>query len=370
MPPALRLALISSPRSGNTWFRRLLQHCYTVPGVLRHEMTDRDWAELLPECVLQIHWPRTAEFDSRLAENGFRVLTIARHPLDVLISVLHFAWYEPTTADWLRGDGGSEDGLLAASPNSRAFVEYATGPRAAALLRVTCDWWGLPDVIGVKYEDLVADTAGVMVDVTGRIAPIRCPSPGEAVAACAMESLRRESVNNHYWKGKPGVWRELLPAAVVREIVPAIAPVLEHLGYDAVPDPALTPADADRNWVRFAGAELRDTVRRTTDGFRLDMADLNERLRVAEAERDAARAEAIALREELNQLVAAIVAVREHDPAAPHPALIRHLGETAGRIEHLFRLRRFPLQVAGLIQAVRDTVPQFPRRDRPHRPKG
>ena len=110
--------------------------------------SDADWENLPPEVVLQLHWRRDPGFVERLSAHGFRVVTVARHPLDVLISILHFCVYESESEHWLLGAGGSEAGIYAAMPRSRAFVEYATGPRAAGLLAVTPDWWGQPGVVG------------------------------------------------------------------------------------------------------------------------------------------------------------------------------------------------------------------------------
>lgn len=48
-------------------------------------------------CVLQIHWYREPNFQRFLFENRFKVVSIARHPLDVLISILHFIRYDQST---------------------------------------------------------------------------------------------------------------------------------------------------------------------------------------------------------------------------------------------------------------------------------
>src|ERR1700689_2390224 len=104
-PTPLRLAIVSTPRSGNMWLRTLLQRCYNIPTNATHELTDEQWQQMPGEGLHQIHWPRTSEFVSRLRDHGFKVITIARHPLDTLISILHFPWYSQTQK-WLLGEGG------------------------------------------------------------------------------------------------------------------------------------------------------------------------------------------------------------------------------------------------------------------------
>jgi hypothetical protein len=278
MADPLRIAVVSTPRAGNTWVRHLLGTAYEVPHFARHALAAEDWAALPPEVVLQIHWRRDPAFEAKLAGHGFRVVTVARHPLDVLVSVLHFCIYESESEHWLLGAGGSEAEIFAAMPRSRAFVEYAAGPRAAELLAVTPDWWGRPGVLGVRYEDCVRDADGELARLEAALGPVRCGSRAAAVEACSLARLRRAATNNHFWQGQPGLWRHLLPAAEAREIAAAIAPVLGALGYECDPDPDLDARTADRNWVRLVGAEVKETLRRNTEGHRAELKAKQERI--------------------------------------------------------------------------------------------
>ena len=286
MDAPLRIAVVSTPRAGNTWVRHLLGTAYRVPHLARHSLADADWADLPPEVVLQLHWRRTPDFTARLEQHGFRVVTVARHPLDVLISILHFCVYESESEHWLLGAGGSEADIYGAMPRSRTFVEYAKGPRAAELLAVTPDWWGQPGVVGVRYEDLVADTESELRRLEAALGPVRCGSVAEAVEACSMGKLRQRSTNNHFWQGRPGLWRHLLPAAEANEIAAA----LPALGYPIDPDPSLDALTADRNWVRLVGAETKQALRRATEGHRAQIQEKEDRIAVLE--RHAAELEA------------------------------------------------------------------------------
>jgi hypothetical protein len=280
-----RIAVVSTPRAGNTWVRHLLAAAYQLPHLARHSMADADWAEFPPEVVLQLHWRRTPEFAARLAEHGFRVVTVARHPFDVLISILHFCIHESESEHWLLGAGGSEADVFGAMPRSRVFVEYAKGPRAAELLAVTPDWWGQPGVIGVRYEDLVADTEGELRRLESALGPVRCGSITEAVEACSMGKMRQRSINSHFWQGRPGLWRHLLPAAEAREIAAA----LPDLGYPIDPDPALDALTADRNWVRLVGEETKRALGKATEGHLAQVKEKDDR--IAELERHEAELE-------------------------------------------------------------------------------
>jgi hypothetical protein len=249
-------------------------------------MADADWAALPPEVVLQLHWRRTGEFAAKLEQHGFRVVTVARHPLDVLISVLHFCVHESESEHWLLGAGGSEADIYGAMPRSRTFIEYARGRRAAELLAVTPDWWGRPGVLGVRYEDLVADTGCELRRLADVFGPVRCGSIAGAVETCSLGRLRERSTNSHFWQGRPGLWRHLLPAAEAREIAAA----LPDLGYPIDPDPALDALTADRNWVRLVGEETKRALRRATEGHLAQVKEKDDR--IAELEQHAVELEA------------------------------------------------------------------------------
>src|SRR5262249_5171768 len=120
--PRLRIAIVSTPRSGNTWLRGLLSHVYELEELAAHTPDEVAWDALPARCVLQIHWRRVEPFVSQLARHGFRVVAIARHPLDVLISALNYQ-YHTATRDRLPAPG--EYPLLEATPRSEAFLAYA-----------------------------------------------------------------------------------------------------------------------------------------------------------------------------------------------------------------------------------------------------
>lgn len=329
MSDAVRVAVVSTPRSGNTWVRLLLAATYRVPELAVHELSAADWDALPAECVLQIHWQRTPEFAARLAAGGFRVVTVARHPLDTLVSILPFALMDGDTHNWLLGEGGDETGIFAATPRTRAFVNYATGPRATALLGVTGGWWGRPGVVGVRYEDLVADPVGELGTLCAGIAPPREPDLAAVVAGHTLSKLRPRAGNGHFWQGRPGQWRELLPAAEATEIAAANPAAFSRYGYACDPDPALDAAAADANWVRLAGPALRAGM---------------ERSYASEAKADAHYQAA----EESRRQAAA--------SAAEVARLTARVAELEARIAPFAGLRGFEVRVARRLGRFRDRV--------------
>lgn len=278
MSPPLRIAVVSTPRAGNTWVRHLLGTAYQVPHFARHSMADADWAALPSEVVLQIHWRREPAFVARLAEHGFRVVTVARHPLDVLISILHFCVYESESEHWLLGAGGTEAEIYATMPRSRAFIEYARGPRAAELLAVTPEWWGQPDVVGLRYEDCVSNTDVELRKIEMAFGPFRAESREAVIEKCSLGQLRKEAINNHFWKGSPGLWKLLLPESEAKEIASTMANAMAPFDYVCDPNPNLSELEADCNWARFVGDEVKETLSRSTEGHRAELKVREDRL--------------------------------------------------------------------------------------------
>jgi hypothetical protein len=245
-----RVAVVSTPRSGNTWLRRLPATAYAVPQFAAHTPAGVDWDGLPGGCIVQLHcWP-TEPLVARLAAHRFAAVALARHPLDVLLSVLHFCRREATTGRWLGGQGGDEASLRGEAPRSRSFREYARGPRADALLAVSRAWWARPEARRVRYEDLVRDPAGELERLAQALG-VRVRRPvAEAVAAHTLGEQRRHDAAHahHYWQGQPGLWRRLLPLWEVAAVAPALAGALADLGYACDPDPGLTAEQADAAW--------------------------------------------------------------------------------------------------------------------------
>lgn len=296
---AIRTAIVSTPRSGNTWLRHLLATTYGIPSLAVHELAEPEWADLPAECVLQLHWRRKASFAQRLSDAGFRVITIARHPLDTLISILQYALIDGDTHHWLHGSGGDESGLFGAMPRSRAFVKYACGPRAAELFTVTSDWWVQPGTLHVRYEDLTADPVAELSKLVGELGPPRVEKLADAVSRNTIDRLRPTASNGHFWQGKPGLWKQLIPAAEAHEIAAAIPESFSRYGYTCDPDPNLTADAADATWVRLAGPGIRTAIARASAQQREQVERAVADAQSAELRAERAEAELVRLRAEL-----------------------------------------------------------------------
>lgn len=243
----MRIAIVSSPRCGNTWVRSVLSSALLLPEIGVHNYLDVP-VELPSDCTLQVHWYREPNFQRFLKENDFQTVVIARHPLDLLISVLHFVRHEPLTSEWLLGNAEIPKELAGQSPTSDIFMDYALSWGAENLLSISYQWWHDNSVIRVKYEDVVASPTLKFEELVERLSENR-ERLGEAIAQFDLNHFR-STPNKHGWQGQPGLWRQLLPFKRAREIYVRHRRVFDTLGYD-VPFSWLTQAAAAANWQRL-----------------------------------------------------------------------------------------------------------------------
>jgi hypothetical protein len=259
----LRLVIVGTPRSGNTWLRHLLMTLYDVRSEAIHAPEGINWADLPASLIVQIHWPPTPAFQDLLREHQFQAVTLARHPLDVLLSILHFSTFDESTSSWLLGAHGTEDNIFAALPSTAVFQEYAVSARAAALLALSCSWAAQPGSCHVRYEDLVEAPAVCLQRVAKHLpAPMKC-SVDRAVASNTFSKLKAAArARHHFWQGQPGLWKKLLPAAMARQIADVHPEGFALFGYACDADPALSVAQADANWLQLVRDEFAAGLRR------------------------------------------------------------------------------------------------------------
>ncbi|WP_157469763.1 sulfotransferase domain-containing protein [Desulfobulbus elongatus] len=245
-----RLAVVSTPRSGNTWLRILLGDLYELEHFAVHTPDDLEWNNLPNRCILQLHWLRTHDFIKRLERYGFRVVTIARHPLDVLLSILHFSAHAPQTAFWLGGLGGTEESIINKLPTSQQFLNYALSRRFRNLLSVSCDWWGCSDWM-IRYEDLVALPESTLFEITQKLGqPVKIIR--DVVACHTLAALKSTVTNEHFWQGRPGLWEQVIPDSFIVKIYEQYRNIFRTLQYEVKPKGNL-PELCDQRWKQFTG---------------------------------------------------------------------------------------------------------------------
>ena len=243
----MRVAIISTPRSGNTWVRTILAGVYDLAQIAVHNPSELP-AEPADDLIVQLHWYREPNLQHWLRRHGFHVVVIARDPRDVLLSMLHFARREPETSRWLEGNAELPPDFAAASPTDPAFARYALSWGAENVLGVTYAWWHEPGATRLRYEDLVRDPAAALAPLIAHLGQGR---PLDNALHQARLEVWQATWNNHGWQGTPGLWRTLILPRLARQIHRRHARVFDTLGYR----PAftlLTRRAAERQWARLA----------------------------------------------------------------------------------------------------------------------
>jgi hypothetical protein len=243
---SLRVAVISTPRCGNTWVRSVLGDILKLDQIAVHNYTELK--SVPPRAIVQLHWYREPCFQHFLRVHGFKTLVLARHPLDVLVSILNFIQHEPLTARWLEGNAEIPPSLIGRSPVSREFLRYATSWGAENILAISYQWWHDSDAVKVRYEQLVQRPNETLIN----LARVFDPAARDDNGAISRFSLPffQNLPNRHGWQGRPGLWRELIIYSDARTIYKRHRRVFDVMGYSVKPY-WLRRADALRRWVEL-----------------------------------------------------------------------------------------------------------------------
>ncbi len=227
--------------------RRVLTGVLNIPNWAAWLPEEIAWELLPPDVSMAMHWRRTAAFEGFLRERGFRVLVTARHPLDVLLSILQYAPGEPDAKRWIAGECGDEGILtLETTPVDEAFVRYALSWRASALLDVSVGWAATCDVV-LRYGDFVRDPKGELALVL-RMLGLEPEVAVDAVLERFSPESTRRMTPGHFWQGTPDLWKRLIVPQLAQAIRERHRAAFEAFGFACDPDPELTEAQALANW--------------------------------------------------------------------------------------------------------------------------
>lgn len=242
--------LTSTPRSGNTLLQRLFHEVLGYPILGAPTIDDIAVETVTAPALMQIHAVRNRRALRFVADLRAKVVTVGRHPLDVLLSILHFSRHETQILDWLDGEWlpTPPTALQGAAPTSPAFVEWASGRGAAQLLAISQEWWKDPATYRIRYEDLIASTGAV---VTKMADDLHIARPGTEADDVDPDEVRQHTLvdtpNHHRWRSTADGWRDLLPGATAQRIYQAHRSVFDDLGYD-IEGPYVDADEAMANW--------------------------------------------------------------------------------------------------------------------------
>lgn len=269
-PVDRRIAVMSTPRVGNAWLRTILNKFLGAETAAFHHPRDIPWEELSGGFVMQLHWPPTDELVAKLRDNRFSIVTLARHPADVLLSILQYSQRAAETHRWLGGSGGDEAVLRGADPSTEAFRSYVRSQRARDLLSLSPTWSAVEGCRLVRYEDLVRDPLEHIEALGASFGLAPSHRAAIAVSASGVRSAHSSGAS-HSRQGRPGSWRNLLSADVAREIATVHHEALALGAYDVQGASSELTDEAIRDrWSRLrlsSDEEELDALRRDLDVY-------------------------------------------------------------------------------------------------------
>jgi hypothetical protein len=243
----MKLAVVSTPKTGNKWTTHLLSAIYGLPEVQLPRTFDPSKANQLgPDWVAMQHYYPDAVQLAWGRRRSVQFVTTVRHPGDVLVSLRHMIRnesYDPRIE--LR-----RMALLVADGDQMGqhATEYVKNNYFYGLY-ISLMWMRSGQSLAVRYEDLWRDPVAALTDLTNAIQPVPQHRIESAIEVCDMSMLRKlynDPEGKFFRKGGPGSWREELPESILevfakQEPYPSI---FQALGYTLDPDDALIAAPA------------------------------------------------------------------------------------------------------------------------------
>lgn len=213
---ALRIMIVSTPKTGNTWIKALLAEIYNLPVVRVGMMFDPAEIESLgPRWITHQHYGARADVIDCGRRNSIIFVTTVRHPGDALVSKFHhvrnFA-HERVFADVDRSPIMLRDGdTIGEHTASYVMDGFSTS------LNVSLGWIRSGKSHVVHYEDLKRDPVGTLEGLTGSIHRVPLDRIERAVEACSIERMREKSRagRKFFRQGTVGGWRSELPQEVL-----------------------------------------------------------------------------------------------------------------------------------------------------------
>jgi hypothetical protein len=218
-PSRLKILVVGTPKTGNTWLKHLLSVAYDLPIVdvdVGHDPAAL--ARLGPRWIAQQHFdPIPALLDWAEREQAIFVAPV-RHPGDVLVSLRHYL----TNRRVAPTDNPLEPGIMLRDPAgeygeyTRIFLRHGF----PLLLHLSIAWLRGGWAHTVRYQDLWQFPLETLGSLTDAILPVPARTLQHALCACEV-GLMRATVNpsgDLVRKGGNGSWREELPAAIKAQL--------------------------------------------------------------------------------------------------------------------------------------------------------
>jgi|GEM_PF-2505379 hypothetical protein len=184
----LKILILSTAKTGNTWLRNLLSCIYRLPQIVltAWPFDPAAFADAGPRWITHHHYPPSKALLDWINDNSIFLITTIRHPADTLISLYHHIHkFQKDSVD----PGVLRKMLLEDFPRTDVIPARVGAPFSWGLA-CSIEWMrsGRPYV--VRYEDLRLNTAGVLAQLMSRIGPVDPDRIDAAIEACHIDLMR------------------------------------------------------------------------------------------------------------------------------------------------------------------------------------
>ncbi len=236
--PGLRSELIliaSTPRVGGTAFSRMLSDITKLPHYAITNLDTLDFNSLSGQTIIHNH----ITYDEYVKESiplPVQVITIARNPLDTLVSAFMFAQNNPSVVYWLNERVFKTPvDFKGKTVKDEEFYKWATSDQSSLMLSVTPSWLDYANSY-VRYDDFISNPVEAFRDVLNIILPNRMFDDADIarVAKTTNDSFLKNATNKHRWNGGINYAVKLIPKNILKPIIKKHRQVIDQLGYSSL----------------------------------------------------------------------------------------------------------------------------------------
>ncbi len=207
----MKIIIVGTPKTGNTWVKHLLGDLYNLPIVTLKPDFDADEAAAAgPNWISHQHYlPKQALLNWAKA-NGVIFITAIRHPADVLISLWHHIQKRKgKNADIRQGASILGETREIGGETTLSFVENDFH----VYLNLSIAWLQVPGAIALRYEDLWTQPLETLRRLTDTIEPRSLESLKLSLCACELGLMQQllDPEKKLIRQGGTGAWRQVLP---------------------------------------------------------------------------------------------------------------------------------------------------------------
>jgi len=221
-----RILIAATEKTGNTWLKYLLAHIYELPTpYISQDFAEAEADSLGNRWVTHQHFLPERPLLDWAAKTQAHLLTMIRHPADILVSLYHYCCNYP---DHYKEDPAVSAALAADAEQRQVTADLPHHVVDGELLhvlqeRIMCDvnisisWIRSGRSLVVRYEDLRIDPLKTLSTLVESIAPVSRDRVEQAVEACDIKALRDNyAIDSRFFRrALIGEWRSVLPTHIL-----------------------------------------------------------------------------------------------------------------------------------------------------------